>query len=33
MSVGERLRRLIKLAAAPSAEEMRNRVEFLSAWG
>jgi hypothetical protein len=31
-SVGEQLRRLLKLMAAKSAEEMRNRLEFLSAW-
>jgi predicted nuclease of predicted toxin-antitoxin system len=30
--VGEQMRRLLKLIAAKSAEEMRNRVEFLSAW-
>ena len=32
-SVGERIRRLQKLIAARSAEEMRNRLEFLSDWG
>jgi hypothetical protein len=32
-SVGEYLRRLLRIMAAVSAEEMRNRVEFLSAWG
>jgi hypothetical protein len=32
-SVGEQMRRLLKLIAALSAEEMQNRVEFLSAWG
>ena len=31
-SVGEQMRRLLKLIATRSAEEMRNRVEFLSAW-
>jgi hypothetical protein len=31
-SVGEQLRRLLKLAAARSAEAMKNQVEFLSAW-
>lgn len=31
-SVGEQQRRLLKLVATRSAEEMRNRVEFLSAW-
>ncbi|MFH1906872.1 MAG: DUF5615 family PIN-like protein [Chloroflexota bacterium] len=32
-SVGELMRRLLKLTAAKSAEDMRNEVEFLSAWG
>ena len=32
LSVGEQMRRLLRLVAAKSAEEMRNRVEFLSAW-
>lgn len=32
-SVGEQIRRLLKLIAAKSAEEMKNHVEFLSAWG
>jgi hypothetical protein len=31
-SVGEQLRRLLKLMAARSQEEMINRVEYLSAW-
>lgn len=31
-SVGERLRRLLKLTGARSAEEMRGCVEFLSNW-
>jgi hypothetical protein len=31
-SVGEQLRRLLKLVSARSAEEMTDRVEFLSAW-
>ena len=31
-SVGGQMRRLLKVMAARSAEEMRNRVEFLSAW-
>jgi len=31
-SLGEQLRRLLKLTAAKSAEEMKNQVEFLSAW-
>jgi hypothetical protein len=32
-SVGEQMHRLLKLIAAKSAEEMKNQVEFLSAWG
>lgn len=32
-SVGEQMRRLLKLIATKSAEDMRNSVEFLSAWG
>ena len=32
-SVGEYLRRLLRLIATRSAEEMRDQVEFLSAWG
>jgi hypothetical protein len=32
-SVGERIRRVQKLIAAKSAEEMNNRLEFLSNWG
>lgn len=31
-SVGEQMRRLLKLIATKSAEEMQNQVEFLSAW-
>ena len=31
-SVGEQMRRVSKLIATRSAEEMRNRVEFLSSW-
>jgi len=31
-SVGERIRRLLKLNAALSAEDMRDRLEFLSDW-
>lgn len=31
-SVGEQMRRLLKLIAIKSAEDMRNQVEFLSAW-
>ncbi len=32
-SVGEQLRRLLKLIATKSAEEMQNQVEFLGHWG
>ena len=32
-SVGEQMRRLLKLIATKSAEAMRSRVEFLNAWG
>jgi len=32
-SVGEYMRRLLKLMAHLTAEEMQNRLEFLSAWG
>jgi hypothetical protein len=32
-SIGEQIRRLLKLVAAKSAEEMQDRVEFLSNWG
>ena len=32
-SIGELMRRLLRLIAAKSAEEMKDRVEFLSAWG
>ena len=31
-SVGEQMRRLLRLIAARSAEEMMNHVEFLSGW-
>lgn len=31
-SVGEQMRRLLKLVSQVSAEEMKNRVEFLSNW-
>jgi hypothetical protein len=31
-SVGDQMRRLLRLIAARSAEEMRDHVEFLSAW-
>jgi hypothetical protein len=32
-STGERIRRLIRLCATLTAEEMVDRVEFLSSWG
>jgi hypothetical protein len=32
-AVGEQMRRILRLSAAKSSEEMRNQVEFLSAWG
>jgi uncharacterized protein with PIN domain len=31
-AVGEQMRRILKLIASTSAEAMKNRVEFLSAW-
>jgi hypothetical protein len=32
-SVGEQIRRLVKLIGAISSEEMQNRLEFLGNWG
>ncbi len=32
-SSGEEMRRLLTLSATKSAEQMKNQVEFLSAWG
>jgi hypothetical protein len=32
-SVGEQMRRLLRLINRLTAEEMHNRIEFLSAWG
>jgi hypothetical protein len=32
-SVGEQMRRILRLSAAMSTGDMRNRIEFLSAWG
>jgi hypothetical protein len=32
-SVGEQMRRLLRIVAAKSAEEMQNQVGFLSDWG
>ncbi len=31
-SIGEQMRRLVKIAGTLSAEEMRNRLEFLGSW-
>jgi hypothetical protein len=31
--IGEQMRRLLRLAAARSAEQMCNRIEFLGQWG
>ena len=31
-SVGEQMRRLLRLISSLTAEEMRSRIEFLSAW-
>lgn len=33
LAIGEQLRRLLRLLAKVPAEEMKNRVEFLGAWG
>jgi hypothetical protein len=33
LSVGEQMRRLLNLMASRSADELKNWVEFLSAWG
>ncbi|HEX5733776.1 MAG TPA: DUF5615 family PIN-like protein [Blastocatellia bacterium] len=32
-SIGEQMRRLLRVIAIRSAEEMQNSIEFLSAWG
>ncbi len=32
-SIGEQMRRILRIIASKSAEEMENQVEFLSAWG
>jgi len=32
-SIGDQMRRLLKLVAVKSAEEMIDQVEFLSGWG
>ncbi|MBD2440893.1 DUF5615 family PIN-like protein [Nostoc sp. FACHB-110] len=31
--IGEQMRRLLRIIAAKSAEDMQNQVEFLSSWG
>lgn len=31
-SVGEQLRRILRIGATASAEDMRNRIEFLGNW-
>jgi len=31
-SIGQQMRRLLKLLATKSAEDMKNHVEFISAW-
>jgi len=33
LTIGEQLRRLLRLIAKVPADEMKNRVEFLGAWG
>ena len=32
-SIGEQMRRILRIIATKSAEEMKNQVEFLSVWG
>ncbi len=32
-SIGEQMRRILRIIATKSAEDMKNQVEFLSAWG
>lgn len=32
-SIGEQMRRLLRIIASKSAEDMKNKLEFLSAWG
>ncbi|HXG65223.1 MAG TPA: DUF5615 family PIN-like protein [Blastocatellia bacterium] len=32
-SIGEQVRRLLRIIAIRSAEDMQNRIEFLSTWG
>jgi len=32
-SIGERMRRLLVIVSSLSAEQMQNRIEFLSSWG
>jgi hypothetical protein len=31
-SIGEQMRRILRIIANKSAEDMKNKVEFLSAW-
>ena len=33
LSVGEQMRRLLRFTSTLTAEEMRNRIEFLGGWG
>jgi hypothetical protein len=33
LAIGEQMRRLLRLVNSVTAEEMENRIEFLSAWG
>ncbi len=32
-SIGEQMRRILRIISTQSAEEMKNKIEFLSAWG
>jgi hypothetical protein len=32
-SVGEQMRRILRLTATKSATDMKNQIEFLSSWG
>lgn len=32
-SIGEQMRRILRIITTQSAEDMRNKVEFISAWG
>jgi Domain of unknown function (DUF5615) len=33
LSIGEQMRRLLRLTATRSGDQMRNQLEFLAAWG